>query len=521
MPDTPVTRAATGDVISGRYRLVEPVPGGWLAHDELLDKPVTATPTGNGAGVAEPLDDQLRTMGAARQAAAVHHPGVLGVLDVVWQPGRSWIITEHVPARTLRQEVDAAGRLSSRRTAEIGLAALQALRAAHAAGVRHGRVSADALMLTTDGRTMLTGLGVTADQGATGSDDLRSLGSTLRDAAASVPATEAAGAPLGQAIEVLRGAGTATPTAETGPAGHGNPTAEADPAEAAAERAAALLRMAVEQPEPRASPDTETTPQTSVVARVPVPSPPPPPVPPTAPEAGPADDPGTKSGVRVAAGLTLAALAAVAAVAVATRSGRDDADAPTPVAAATTAGSGAGSGTSAPAPDTTVVDPSCRADLAASVRPASQPQPYALPDGWLWHTGTDGLTVAVPRGWTEAVSGTRTCFRDPDSSRTLVVDTSARLVESPVEHWRQAEAAALGDQTLPGYRRLDLGPVDAKEGGAAWEYTWRPDGGAVRHERRLLLSLGSGRAYLVEWSTAEPDWADSEPFLRLVMASLS
>jgi hypothetical protein len=61
-----------------------------------------------------------------------------------------------------------------------------------------------------------------------------------------------------------------------------------------------------------------------------------------------------------------------------------------------------------------------------------------------------------------------------------------------------------------------------QQGGAEWEFTWQPDGEPVRrHERRVLLSMSDGRAYLVEWTTPEGDWAGSEPYLRLVLASLS
>jgi hypothetical protein len=37
----------------------------------------------------------------------------------------------------------------------------------------------------------------------------------------------------------------------------------------------------------------------------------------------------------------------------------------------------------------------------------------------------------------------------------------------------------------------------------------------------VLLAMGDGRAFLVEWTAPEADWAGTEPYLRLVLASLS
>ncbi len=54
------------------------------------------------------------------------------------------------------------------------------------------------------------------------------------------------------------------------------------------------------------------------------------------------------------------------------------------------------------------------------------------------------------------------------------------------------------------------------------EFTWQPDGEQVRrHERRVLLPMGDGRAYLVEWTTPDQDWTGTVPYLQLVLASLS
>jgi hypothetical protein len=94
-------------------------------------------------------------------------------------------------------------------------------------------------------------------------------------------------------------------------------------------------------------------------------------------------------------------------------------------------------------------------------------------------------------------------------------------VASPVEHWRLAERRALADGELPGYRLIGMTPLSVGRGGAAWEFTWQPEPGVRRHERRLLLTVGPDRAYAIGWVTRDQDWAADEPLLQLVVASLS
>jgi hypothetical protein len=148
-------------------------------------------------------------------------------------------------------------------------------------------------------------------------------------------------------------------------------------------------------------------------------------------------------------------------------------------------------------------------------------RPYALPAGWVWHRDPAGFEVAVPAGWTREAAGDVACFRDPGGSRSFEVRAGVPVVAAPIEHWRTAERAALSDGTLPGYRLVGMTPLAVKQGGAAWEFTWQPEPGARRHERRLLLSVAPDRAYVIGWATPEQDWAADEPLLQLIVASLS
>jgi hypothetical protein len=142
---------------------------------------------------------------------------------------------------------------------------------------------------------------------------------------------------------------------------------------------------------------------------------------------------------------------------------------------------------------------------------------YDLPDGWTWHVDASGARVAIPRDWTQITTGNVTCFWEPDSGRSLTVDTGARLVGSATDHWADAEKSSLANGSLPGYQRVAL---TTRPDGAEWEYTWQPAGKPRQHETQTLISVGSGRTFAVDWMTADQDWSINLPYLRLVLASL-
>ena len=83
-----------------------------------------------------------RTLREARAAGRLSHPNVVAVYDVVQAEGRPWIVMELVRSRSLYQVIREDGPVPPRRAAEIGLAVLAALRAAHAAGVLAPRCQA-------------------------------------------------------------------------------------------------------------------------------------------------------------------------------------------------------------------------------------------------------------------------------------------------------------------------------------------------------------------------------------------
>jgi serine/threonine protein kinase len=160
-------------VLAGRYRLLSQLGQGgmgivWRAVDELLRQEVAVKE------VRPPADlDQItwtevaeRTLREARAAARLRsHPSIVTVHDVVMDGGRPWIIMELIQGRSLDRIIREEGPLSPRHTAQLGLHVLDALTAAHSAGVLHRDVKPANVLITTDGRVLLTDFGIATVSG--------------------------------------------------------------------------------------------------------------------------------------------------------------------------------------------------------------------------------------------------------------------------------------------------------------------------------------------------------------------
>jgi tRNA A-37 threonylcarbamoyl transferase component Bud32 len=164
----------TGDrTVAGRYRLTEMLGRGgmgtvWRAADTVLDRDVAVKEV----RVPEGLDDEerarrsARAMREVRAAALVAHPNVVVVYDVVEDDGRPWIVMEFVPGRTLAEDLD-EGRLPVRDAARVTRQLIDALRSVHAADVVHRDVKPGNVLLSRDGRAVLTDFGIATLVGAT------------------------------------------------------------------------------------------------------------------------------------------------------------------------------------------------------------------------------------------------------------------------------------------------------------------------------------------------------------------
>ena len=101
-----------------------------------------------------------RMAAEVRTAASLDHPGLVRLDDVVVQDGVVYVATELVDALTLDELIARHGPLPVRRVAQLGLELLDALEAAHDAGLAHLDLRPANVLIAADGRTRLAGIGL-------------------------------------------------------------------------------------------------------------------------------------------------------------------------------------------------------------------------------------------------------------------------------------------------------------------------------------------------------------------------
>ncbi|NRQ38708.1 serine/threonine protein kinase [Nonomuraea sp. NN258] len=159
-------------LIAGRYQLLRELGRGgmgvvWEGRDTLLNRQVAIKEVLLPDGV--PPEDRerqlLRTTREARTAAKLNHPSVVAIYDVVEEDGRPWIIMELVSTPSVEEVVARSGALPVWEAADVGRQVLSALRSAHEAGILHRDVKPSNVLLTEDGRAVLTDFGIATAEG--------------------------------------------------------------------------------------------------------------------------------------------------------------------------------------------------------------------------------------------------------------------------------------------------------------------------------------------------------------------
>jgi serine/threonine protein kinase len=164
-------------LVAGRWTLHTALrrgPAGviWRATDadgrelavEELRLPARLEPAGGQA------DLWHRVAAEARAAASLDHPGLVRLDDVVVEDGVVYVAGELVDALTLDELTARHGPLPVLRTAQLGLELLDALEATHAAGLAHLDLRPANVLVVTEGRVRLAGLGLATLRSAPGVD---------------------------------------------------------------------------------------------------------------------------------------------------------------------------------------------------------------------------------------------------------------------------------------------------------------------------------------------------------------
>lgn len=110
----------------------------------------------------------------ARAASALNHPGICTVHDIGEHEGRPYIVMERLEGCSLRERL-AHGPLPMQELVELAAGVLEALSAAHLAGVIHRDLKPENLFLTHDGRPKILDFGLARCPAAGAPDPERTL----------------------------------------------------------------------------------------------------------------------------------------------------------------------------------------------------------------------------------------------------------------------------------------------------------------------------------------------------------
>ncbi|ADL44405.1 MULTISPECIES: serine/threonine-protein kinase [Micromonospora] len=158
---------ALPQLVADRYRLLTPLGQGgmgrvWKARDEVLHRDVAIKELVPPPGLTpeERREMRERSLREARAIARLNNVNVVRIFDVLRTDGDPWIVMEYVASKSLQDTIAEDGPVSVAKAVEIGLGVLNALKAAHKAGIMHRDVKPGNVLLGEDGRVVLTDFGL-------------------------------------------------------------------------------------------------------------------------------------------------------------------------------------------------------------------------------------------------------------------------------------------------------------------------------------------------------------------------
>lgn len=161
------------EIIGGRYRLERSIARGgmaevWLATDTFLTREVAVK-------FLKPhmANDPVTAERFRREAVAcagLDHPNIVAVYDCFEHLGQQAVVMQFVDGKSLRELLDARKRLGPQLTIHIGASIAAGLDAAHRANYVHRDVKPGNILVTPDGRCLLTDFGIAKALSASGDD---------------------------------------------------------------------------------------------------------------------------------------------------------------------------------------------------------------------------------------------------------------------------------------------------------------------------------------------------------------
>ncbi|WP_406392777.1 serine/threonine-protein kinase [Streptomyces sp. NBC_00887] len=165
-------RDKDGRLLAGRYRLGAVLGRGgmgtvWRAADETLGRTVAVKELRFPSAIDDDEKRRLitRTLREAKAIARIRNNSAVTVYDVVDEDDRPWIVMELIEGKSLAEAIREDGTLTPKRAAEVGLAILDVLRSAHREGILHRDVKPSNVLISDDGRVVLTDFGIAQVEG--------------------------------------------------------------------------------------------------------------------------------------------------------------------------------------------------------------------------------------------------------------------------------------------------------------------------------------------------------------------
>jgi eukaryotic-like serine/threonine-protein kinase len=149
--------------LDGRYHVLERIAAGGMgevfrAQDAVLGREVAIKVLHRSLASDQGFVERFRR--EARAAATLNHPNIVAVYDWGAVDGIYYMVMEYVQGRSVRELLNAGGKLASAQAAEILRQTLAALEHAHARGIVHRDLKPENILITNDGVVKLTDLGL-------------------------------------------------------------------------------------------------------------------------------------------------------------------------------------------------------------------------------------------------------------------------------------------------------------------------------------------------------------------------
>ncbi len=160
-PSAPVASSAP----LGRFELRRVLGKGaqatvWLGFDPRLEREVAVKLMRPGAGGDATAVSQW--LQEARSVSRLTHPNIVPVFEADTHGAQCYLVFEYVPGRTLAEELRARGAMPVREAVQLMLGVLDALHAAHGAGVVHRDLKPSNILVDQSGRARVMDFGIAA-----------------------------------------------------------------------------------------------------------------------------------------------------------------------------------------------------------------------------------------------------------------------------------------------------------------------------------------------------------------------